>query len=562
VVKSNNNTKIKAIRFYLLAVGLFVCACALVWRMFDLAVVDRNFLLKQGNVRSLRTIEMPAFRGLITDRNGNPLAISTPVASIWVNPADFKATRQQVRKLSQMLRLSIPELDNRIKDSGSREFVYLRRGLAPSVGKQIKHLKIPGVYEQREFRRYYPEGAVTSHLLGFTNIDDQGQEGIELAYNDWLRGIPGAKRVIKDRLGHIVSALGTIRQPKSGHNLVLSIDRRIQYLAYRVLKNTVTTEKATSGSAIVLDAHTGEVLAVVNQPSYNPNNRHRVHDGRYRNRAFTDVFEPGSVIKAFSVASALDSQKYTPKTIVNTAPGYLMVAGTQVSDEHNNGKITVTQILKRSSNVGVTKLTLSLPPEQLVGMLRRVGFGARTQSGFPGESGGVVVDTDLWRKFVLATLAFGYGISVTPIQLAHSYAVFANNGNLVPVSLLRLNKAPKVKKVLDSKVAHEILLMLEAVVEKNGTGFRAKVPGFRIAGKTGTARLLGPNGYDKDHHVASFVGIAPVSNPRLVVLVVINDPKSGRYYGSVVAAPAFKKIMAGSLRILDISPDQNTNDNA
>lgn len=543
------------LRFYCIVIILLVGLVTIVIRMVDLTIFDQAFLQKQGNARVLRTVTIPAFRGMILDRNNKPLAISVPVDSIWMNPKEFKPIIKQLNQLSTQLKISNKVMQQLAKNNRTREFVYLRRGLAPSRAEHILGLKITGIYKRREYRRFYPEGEVTAQVLGFTNIDDQGQEGLELAYNKWLHGISGKRRVLKDRLGHIVADIDIIRPPQPGHNLVLSMDRQIQYLAYRALKRAVNQNKAKSGSVVVLDVKTGEILAMVNQPSYNPNNRPDIAAGRFRNRAVTDVFEPGSVIKAFSVVSALDSGKYTPTSEINTAPGWLMVDGNTVRDEHNNGELTLTQILQRSSNVGVTKVTLSLPPQQLWGLLHRVGFGERTGSGFPGEAIGSLVDHRVWRPFVLATLAFGYGISVTPLQLAHAYEVIADNGMKVPVTFLKREAPPVGIQVIAPKVAHEMIDMLETVVERGGTGTRARVRGYHVAGKTGTARIAGVNGYEKNHHIASFVGIAPATHPTLVVAVMIRDPQHGQYYGGLVAAPVFSKVMAGALRILDVPPD-------
>lgn len=545
-------------RYVFVGLCLGAALVGLIWRMVDLTIVDSEFLQRQGDARTIRILKTPAYRGMITDRNGEPLAISTPVDSVWINPQDFKDTNKTLHTLANQLNLSVAAIAARIKHASKREFVYIKRGVNPELGNTIKKLKLPGVYIQREFRRFYPEGEVMAHVLGFTNIDDRGQEGIELAYEDWLKGRAGKKRVLKDRLGHIIADVETVQQPMPGNNLTLSIDRRIQYAAYRELKNAVEKNKAKSGTVIVLDVKTGEVLAMVNQPSYNPNSSHRSHDGRLRNRAITDTFEPGSVIKAFSLASALESGKYTPDSLIDTKPSWLMVDGNTIKDDHDNGIITVTQVLKRSSNVGVTKMILSLPAAHLVNLLRGVGFGQRTGVGFPGESAGVLYERSRWRPFVLATLGFGYGLSVTPLQLAHAYSVFSGHGRLLPVSLLRVNDIPKGRQVISEKTADQIFAMLTAVVEEGGTGRHARIPGFKVAGKTGTARMVGPNGYEKDHHVATFIGIAPVRDPRLLALVVINDPRGGKYYGGTIAAPVFSKVMAESLRMLNIYPTPST----
>jgi len=557
---------------YLFVIGLLLVGMAgLVWRMVDLTIIDRAFLKHQGDARSVRSIEIPAYRGMITDRNGEPLAISTPVQSVWANPKDFTVEHEALPALAQLLKTSVSAIKKRIQRSKHREFVYLKRRLSPAVALRIKALSIPGVNLQREFKRFYPEGEITAHLLGLTNVDDRGQEGLELAYDGWLHGTPGKKRVLKDRLGHIVADLTPdfkepdfkkpdfkkqFKEPQPGHNLVLSIDRRIQYLAFRELKNAVEAAQAKSGSIVVLDVSTGEVLAMVNQPSYNSNLRPSGHDGRYRNRAVTDVFEPGSVMKAFSVASALDSGEYTPDTLIDTRPGWSMVTGHTINDEHNNGVITLTQVLQRSSNVGVSRTTLSLPNDRLWGLLRRFGFAERSNIGFPGESPGSLVKYYKNTPFVTATLAFGYGISVTPLQLARAYSVFATQGKLLPVSLLRVDKTPVGKQILNKVVAEQMLNMLHSVVSSGGTGVHAQIESYTVAGKTGTARIAGgEQGYYKNRHVASFVGIAPVGQPRLVVAVVIYDPSGEKYYGGQIAAPVFAKVTAGALRILNVPPD-------
>lgn len=543
-------------RFITMLSVLGLCAGVLVWRVVDLAVVDQAFLKHQGDARSIRTVQLQANRGMITDRHGAPLAVSTPVQSIWLNPQDFDPNASNIDKMATLLNTDAAQILQKVKNAQQKEFIYLKRQANPDLASKIKKLNIPGIHFTKEFKRFYPEGEVTAHLIGLTNVDDEGQEGLELAYNGWLQGIPGKKIVMKDRLGHIIAELKNMRDPKPGHDLTLSIDRRIQYVVYRELKKTVDASAAKSGSVVVLDTRTGEVLAMVNLPSYNPNIRPKYSDGRYRNRAVTDTFEPGSVIKAFSIASALDSGLYHANSLIDTRPSWLVISGNTIKDERDLGVLSVTQVLKRSSNVGVTKMTLSLPAEQLLSVLDRVGFGNKTLSGFPGESPGVLDKRRYWRPFELATLAFGYGLSVTTVQLAKAYSVFANHGQLLPVSLIKLNQQAQAKQVLSKDIAQQIATMLEAVVEHNGTGRRARVKGYRVAGKTGTARIAGVNGYEKDHHVATFVGFAPVSHPRLVVAVVINDPTKGSYYGGRIAAPLFSKVMASSLRILDVAPDE------
>ncbi len=541
-------------RFRFVVFCLSLCVLALFARMVDLTVYERDFLQNQGDARALRILNIPANRGMITDRTGQPLAISTPVASVWCNPKSVELNHHNVTLLAKRLGFSLTKFKKILTDNASREFVYLKRGVNPNVAKNVKSLGVPGVYLQREYRRYYPEGEVTAQVLGFTNIDDRGQEGLELQYDSWLRGIPGKKRVQKDRLGRVIADVAELQEPHPGKPIALSLDKRIQYLAYRELKSAVNKAHAKSGSLVVLDAKSGEVLAMVNQPSFNPNQRHKTRDGSYRNRAVTDVFEPGSVIKAFSIASALSGGKFTPKSVIDTNPGWMMLGGNTIKDMRNYKKLSLTEILQHSSNIGVTKATLAHKPEHLLDSLEKFGFGRVTHSGFPGESAGALSRTQHWSPFQLATLSWGYGLSVTTLQLAQAYTVFANQGKLLPVSLLHGTKdstAP-VKQVISPKVAEQVLQMLAKVVEKGGTGTRATVKGYRVAGKTGTARLAGKKGYDRGRHLASFVGIAPVKSPRLVVAVIINEPQKGPYYGGLLAAPVFSKDMGRSLRTLNV----------
>ncbi|HHF7345874.1 TPA: peptidoglycan D,D-transpeptidase FtsI family protein [Legionella feeleii] len=530
----------------------------LVWRMLDLTVLHRQFLLGQGEARSIRTIDIPAYRGMITDRQGSPLAVSTPVQSVWVNPKVFSPNAKQLAALSRLLNVPSQRIVARVRRASSREFLYLHRQLPPTLAKKIEQLKIPGVNFQQEFKRYYPEADSTAQLIGFTNIDDAGLEGLELAYQDWLMGINGKKRVVKDRTGQIVDELGVLKEPRPGHDLPLSIDKRIQYLAYHELQLTLEKFAAKSGSVVVVDTQNGEILAAANYPSFNPNARGRYTRDSYRNKAITDVFEPGSVIKPFSIASALGSGLVKPEDIIDTRPSWMIVHGHTIRDVHNYGVLDVTGVLQHSSNVGVTKMILLSPPEQLIGLLQRSGFGQRTESGYPGESDGAMVKAKDANPFVLATLGFGYGLSVTALQLAKGYLIFANKGRLLPVTLLHNETTIAGEQVLDEKTASQVLAMMEAVLGNEGTGKLARIPGYRVAGKTGTARIAGKNGYEANRHIASFVGIAPVSQPRLVVVVVIHEPTRNSYYGAAVAAPLFAQVMSGALRILEVPPDKTT----
>lgn len=550
-------------RFYLLVSLILLMVLGLILRMLDLSVLKQHFLQSQGDARVLRTIMTPAFRGMITDRNGYPLAISTSVFSIWMNPEEFSPAPREIKSLSQILAVNSSEIRSLLKryENSNHEFVYIKRDVSPDIADKIKSLAIPGVYLQQSFKRYYPEAEVASHVVGFTNVDDRGQEGLELAYNDWLTGKPGKTLVIKDRIGRSISTIRSLAEQQPGHDLVLSINRRIQYIAYRELMAGVKSNLAESGSVIVVDVKTGEVLAMVNQPSFNPNKRTGKSIDAFRNRAVTDTFEPGSTIKAFSIASAFDSGRYKPNTVIDTYPGWLRVGRNVVHDEHNLGKTTIMQILQLSSNVGVTKVILSLPPAQLWGMLHHVGFGELTGIGFPGERSGELLHRDYWDPFALATLSFGYGMSATTLQLTQAYMIFANHGIKIPLSLLRVTKPPVGEQVIKAKVADQMLQVLEAVVskesgkEEQSTGKAARIPGYRVAGKTGTAKIVGVNGYEKHRYVSSFFGIAPVSNPRFLVAVVIRDPRGKNYYAAQVTAPIFKKIMEATLHALNVSPD-------
>lgn len=545
-------------RFYfLIAIILFVIL-GLIARVVDLTILKQRFLQHEGNARVMRTLDTPAFRGMIVDRNGYPLAVSTSVYSVWVNPQEFVANPENITLLASALSIKPIELRSLIQKAKAkhREFLYLKRSVAPVIADSLKKHKQPGLYLQEEYKRYYPEGEVAAHIIGLTNIDDKGQEGLELAYNPWLAGIPGKKSVIKDRLGRTVIELKTLQEQVPGKDLKLSIDRRIQYLAYRELMDGIKVNAAASGSVVVLDTKTGEILAMVNQPSFNPNNR-SVHRGEvYRNRAVTDTFEPGSTMKAFSIASALESGLYKPTSVVDTSPGWIRVDRHVVRDEHNNGQINIAQILQVSSNVGTSKIVLTLPPSQLWSFLHRVGFGEATGVGFPGEQSGSLVNRTRWAPFTVATLAFGYGVSVTPVQLAQAYSIFANNGVKLPISLLKVDKEPEGKRIFNEKVAKQMMGLLETVTtEKHATGELARVPGYRVAGKTGTSLMAGVHGYQQHHYVATFVGIAPVTKPRLVVAVVIHDPHGKFHHASLVSAPIFEKIMEGTLRILNVPPD-------
>ena len=539
-------------RLYGFLLIFLLCSIALVARAVNLQIVDTEFLQDQGEARYLREVVVPTRRGNILDRNGEPLAVSTPVDSVWVNPKVLLQSTEDIEPLANVLGVDADEIERRLTQRSTREFVWLRRRLHPDVAAQIESLKLPGVFLQKEYRRFYPAGEVTSHVIGFTNIDDIGQEGLELAYNDWLQGKPGLKRIIRDRRGRIIEHVEMVRESVPGHDLSLTIDRRLQHLAYRELKRTVLKHGARSGSVVLLDVKSGEVLAMVNQPSYNPNHSGMDNEG-LRNRAITDVFEPGSVMKPFAVASALETGRWTPTTPIDTTPGYINVSGHTISDHRNYGPIDLTRLITKSSNVAATKVALDLEPEHMWNTYDRFGFGDVTGTGFPGESAGVLRNHRRWRRVEQATLAYGYGISVTVLQLAEAFAALADDGRLRRPSLVMGATNPPAS-ILDPTIARQVAAMLETVTGPEGTGKKARVENYRVSGKTGTSRKASASGY-ASRYIATFAGFAPSSDPELVAVVMINDPSGGQYYGGLVAAPLFSTVMTGALRLLDIPPD-------
>ncbi|NBQ84532.1 MAG: penicillin-binding protein 2 [Methylophilaceae bacterium] len=532
---------------------------ALIGRAVYLQGVHRSFYQKQGDARYTRSLTLYAHRGMIKDRNGEPLAISSPVESIWANPADATAGKEQVAKLADLLELKSDEIQAKLSNQ-NRDFVYLKRRISPELANHIMALHIPGIYMQREYRRFYPAGEVTAHLVGFTGLDERGQEGFELKYQNWLSGKPGSRHVIKDRQGHIVEDLEAVKVPQDGRDLVVSIDRKIQYLAYRELSKAVEENKAKAGAAVVLDAKTGEVLAMVNLPSYNPNNPNNIN-GKSRNRAIVDTFEPGSTMKPMTIAAGLETGKYTPETKIDTYPGTYKIGTATVHDSHPQGVLSVAQVIQKSSNVGASKIALSMEPQYMWSMFNQLGFGTITHVGFPGEVSGRLRDYKTWRPIEQATMSYGNGISVTLIQLARAYTVFANDGELKPVTLVKLKpkEVPVGQQVFSRATALSVRSMLELVVLPGGTAPRAQIMGYRVAGKTGTAHKPGIGGY-QDKYIASFVGMAPASNPRLIVAVMVDEPSAGKYYGGEVAAPAFSAVMGATLRMMGI-PQDAPNDN-
>lgn len=551
--------RIKALprfRFGLVVVALSLTTLALLMRAMYLQVWHADYLKRQGSARHLRVVKDAPHRGMILDRNGEPLAVSTPVKSIWAQPHDLLAAREKWPQLGRKIGLKTSQLARLVEANKNREFVYLKRQVSPDLARSVMALDIPGVALQREYRRYYPAGEAAGHVLGFTDVDDQGQEGIELTYNDWLLGTPGSRRVMKDRLGNVVETVESISLPERGKDLVLSIDRRIQYLAYRELKKAVNRHDAKGGTAVVLDARSGEVLAMVNQPGFNPNNRAHLKSKRFRNRAVTDLFEPGSTLKPFTIAAALETGDYTTRSLVNTSPGSVRIGRKVIHDKRNYGWLSLARVIEKSSNVGAAKVALQIGKQPIWSMLTRMGFGENTQSGLPGESNGLLNPPNDWARVDQATVSFGYGISVTSLQLARAYAAIANDGVMVTPTLIRSDKPKSIDRVLSPDVVHQLRYMLERAVGAKGTGQAADISYYRVAGKTGTVHKLIDGRYAEDRYMGLFAGMVPASKPRLVMVVTIDDPRRGGYFGGQVAAPVFRRVMSGALRLMDIAPDQ------
>jgi cell division protein FtsI (penicillin-binding protein 3) len=540
--------------------GIFaLAAVVLVWRAFDQQILEKDFLQSEGADRYLDRVEMMAHRGLITDRRGEVLALSTPVDSVAANPRVLRADSPALAPLAESLHMPLGKLRRKLAQSSHKHFVYLKKRMAPSEAKYVLDVaranELDGVQIEREYRRYYPAGEVFAHVLGFTNYQDSGQEGLERAYNTALSGRSGSKLVLRDGHRRVVDDIENIRSPRDGKNLALSLDGRLQYIAYRELKAAVKRNRAIGGTAVILDARSGEVLAMVNQPGFNPNGSRSNRGGRLRNRAVTDVFEPGSTMKPFAVASALELGVVKPDDIIDTAPGYLRVKGGTVRDHHNLKKIDLETLLGKSSNVGAAKLAMAMEREDYWQLLDGFGFGRSTDTGFPAEAGGQLLSWRRWAEIDQATLSFGYGISVSALQLARAYAVLANDGVEEPVTLLKRSDPPKGHRVISARTAEEVRHMLESVTERGGTAPKAAIPGYRVAGKTGTVKKLGKDGYEDDRYLSVFAGMAPLSHPRLVMVVMINEPRGKNYYGGQVAGPVFSKVMGEALRLLNIKPD-------
>lgn len=559
-MKANpQSAKIVRWRFYGVLLALCVLLIFLVWHLASIQVLPNasygyQFLQHQGLARTLRSESIPALRGLITDRHGEPLAVSTPVVSLWADPKELQSNKESLPALVKSLHLTLGDLKDKLHRFRDKEFMYLRRHLTPADAEKVMALQIGGVYAQREYKRFYPAGEITAHLVGFTNIDDLGQEGLELAYDQWLTGENGKKQVLKDLRGRVFKDVNLIAAAKAGKDIALSIDLRLQYLAYKELKETVKAHRARSGSVVLLDAKTGEVLAMANQPSYNPNDRRDINASMLRNRAMTDQFEPGSTMKPLTVMAALETGRFSPSTQIDTHPGHLRVGNKTLLDPVNYGVMDVAKILQKSSQVGLTKISLDLKGDMIRDMFFRAGLGQDTGTGFPGESAGLLPDYVKWQPIVQANFSFGYGVSLTALQLAQAYSVIANGGVKHPVSLLKLAGTQQKEAVVSPEIAKQVATMLQQVVQPGGTGTRANIEAYQVAGKTGTIHKVERQGYADDRYLSLFAGFAPANDPRLIAVVVINEPSSGQYFGGEVAAPVFSALVERGLRLLQVPP--------
>ncbi|MDP2561456.1 penicillin-binding protein 2 [Psychrobium sp. 1_MG-2023] len=557
--KVNKKPKVITWRLYLVVVVIIAVFVAIASRAAFLQVIESENLKNQGDRRSERTIVSQSHRGNIVDRHGTALAVSVPVQIVWSDPKIVHEKNGLVDKrrwqaLADVLDRPVEKLLSAVKNP-NRRFVYLKRQVSPAQADYIKQLKIPGIFLKPSSRRYYPTGEITAHVVGYTNIDDEGKNGIERSFDEWLTGEPTKRKVRKSRDGMVVERLSTVEEGEHANDVVISIDQRIQAIAYKELKTATEYHRATSGSVVVLDVKTGEILAMVNTPSYNPNNRRTMNAYKLRNRAITDTFEPGSTIKPLAAMTALDFGEYKVDSMINTSPGWYRLGANRIRDPRNLGKVDIATIIAKSSNVGISKLALSVPKEQFLTSFYAMGFGSHTNVTLPVESPGVLRERRRWSDFELATLSFGYGMAVTPLQLARAYSVIANDGKLNPISILKLDKAPQGEQVVSPEIAQAMLQMMEGVTKAGGTALKARIGGYRVAGKTGTARKAVAGGYGDDY-VVSFAGIAPIDNPRLVTIVIINEPKGDKYYGGDVAAPVFAKVTTGALQLLNVAPSK------
>ena len=539
-------------RVTLVVCALALCSVSLIGRAAYVQLVNSDFYQREGNERFVRNIEIPTSRGMITDRNGEPVAVSSPVESIWCDPQELMKTPDRLPELARALGEPLDTLTSRISQRAEKEFYYLKRRINPDEARKILAHGVPGVYSKREFRRFYPQGEAMAHVLGFTNIDDRGQEGVELAFDEWLRGSPGAKKVIRDNRGRIVENVDLVRQAQPGKDLTLSIDRRIQFLAYRELRNALVSNNASSGSVVVLDVATGEVLAMVNLPTFNPNAASLGKPDAHRNRAIVDTMEPGSTMKPITAAAALTAGVVKPTTIFNTSPGWMPNGRYRTTDTHNYGVLDVTGIIRKSSNVGAAKLAALVPDQEYYEFLRKFGYGSKTGSGFPGEAAGGVAPPSRWSGTTKQTMSYGYGLSVTPLQIAHAYATIGNGGMAIAPTFIKGQRNDPAE-VLSPEIAQQVLRMMQTVTEPGGTATQAAILGYHVAGKTGTARKAFNGGYSRDYR-AFFAGLVPVDNPRFSMVVVLDNPQSS-IYGGIVSAPVFHNVMEGALRLMDVPPD-------
>lgn len=553
---------VAAWRFHLMTVALLALLTVLLGRILSLQVLDtehgREFLQQQGNQRIVRTAEIPAYRGLITDRRGEPLAVSTPVISLWADPRRLVEVAD-LRPLAEALDMPLDDLQARLARFEGKGFMYLRRHVVPESARKVLDLRVPGVGGFREYQRYYPAGEVTAHLLGFTNIDGEGIAGLELQYEDVLRGVPGKKRYIKDLRGNAVRYIGEDQPARPGADLALSIDLRLQYLHHQELQRAMAVSGASGGTIVTLDAHTGEVLAMVNHPVFNPNQVSAPKPSHTRNRAITDMYEPGSTMKTFTLVAALESGRWSTETLIDTSPGWIRVGRKTLPDPRNYGEITVSRVIEKSSQVGVTRIAQDLGHEPVLDVFRRFGIGQPVFTGFPGESAGLLPSRNRWSDIEKVTLAFGYGLTATPLQLARAYAAFAGDGLLPEVSLLRREQGgepAEPRRVVSADIAREVRAVLHRVTGEHGTARRARVDGYEVGGKTGTVHKVGPGGYQDKKYLALYAGIAPIDNPRFVTVVVIDEPQGEAYGGGAAAAPVFSRVAAGTLRLLNVAPDQ------
>jgi len=553
--QNNKSNHINVWRLNLVKIVFIGLVIGLGYRLADIQVIHPDFLRNQGDARHVRKVPIVAHRGMILDRHGEPLAISTPVHSVWMNPQEMTGDATEIKALAKALNLDSKKISRKLEQNKNREFVYLKRRVTPNIVEKVKQLNIAGVSLQREYKRYYPTGEVAAHIVGFTNVDDHGQEGLELTYNDILTGVPGLERMVRDSKGNFVEGGEQLKPAKHGENIKLSIDLRLQYLAYQSLKSAVTKHQARSGAAVILDVHTGEVLAMVNQPSFNPNNRYGLKTSDYRNRAVTDLFEPGSTVKPFTVSTGLKSGEYTTSSIIDTRPGYMTVSGKPIRDHRDYGQIDLATLIEKSSNVASSKIALALEPDYFWQGFASFGLGEPTGAYFPGEAVGHLPDPQSWRKLDRATLAFGYGVATTAVQLARAYTVLGSGGILRPVTFIARDDAPLGRRVFSTDIMHDVVNMMKKVIEPGGTATRAAVANYSVAGKTGTAKIAIAGGYAEKRYVSVFAGVIPANNPRLSMVVMVDDPQGKEYYGGLVAAPVFSEVMTGAMRILNIAPD-------